>query len=55
MLIDALQGSQTVIIVTHLIYRQNCDQIFRLEDGNLVKSGTPAKILRKSNNHSNRT
>ncbi|MFM2242486.1 MAG: hypothetical protein RLZ97_1341 [Verrucomicrobiota bacterium] len=46
--IDALKGSKTVIIVAHrLSTLENCDRIFRLEDGRLMETGTPAQILRK--------
>ena len=46
--IDALKGSKTVIIVAHRLSTvENCDRIFRLEDGRLMETGSPAEILRK--------
>ena len=46
--INALKGSKTIIIVAHRLSTvENCDRIFRLNDGRLVETGTPDEILRK--------
>jgi ABC-type multidrug transport system fused ATPase/permease subunit len=54
--IDALKGSKTVIIVAHRLSTvENCDRIFRLEDGRLMETGTPAEILRKLDDTSHKS
>lgn len=42
----ALQGSKTILIVAHRLSTvEHCDRLYRLEHGQLVAEGSPAKML----------
>lgn len=44
--IEQLKGNKTLIVVAHRLSTvQNCDRIYRLENGQIVDSGKPEEIL----------
>ena len=44
--IEQLKGNKTLIVVAHRLSTvQNCDRIYRLENGQIVDSGVPEEIL----------
>lgn len=44
--IQRLKGLKTMIVIAHrLTTVQHCDRIYRLENGSIVESGTPAMVL----------
>ena len=44
--IEQLKGNKTLIVVAHRLSTvKNCDRIYRLENGQIVDSGTPEEIL----------
>jgi HlyD family secretion protein len=44
-----LHGTRTVVIVAHSLHTlRDCDRIFELEGGHLVRSGSPAELARLS-------
>jgi len=41
-----LKGKKTLIVVAHRLSTvQHCDRIYRVENGQIVESGTPEEIL----------
>jgi ABC-type multidrug transport system fused ATPase/permease subunit len=47
--ITALKGTKTIIIVAHRLSTvENCDQLYRFENGRVVECGTPSQILRSA-------
>jgi ABC-type multidrug transport system fused ATPase/permease subunit len=47
--ITALKGIKTIVIVAHRLSTvENCDYLYRFENGRVVESGTPSQILGSS-------
>ena len=47
--IQHLKGQKTMIVIAHrLTTVQHCDRIYRLEQGKIVKEGTPDQLLQKA-------
>ena len=41
-----LKGENTLIIITHRIQTvQNCDRIYKIENGKIVKSGIYSEVI----------
>ena len=48
--IEHLKGKVTIIVIAHrLTTVQHCHHIYRLENGSIVESGYPEKILQLAN------
>ena len=44
--IQFLKGKKTLIVITHrLITVKNCDKIYFIDKGNIIKQGSPKEIL----------
>jgi ABC-type bacteriocin/lantibiotic exporter with double-glycine peptidase domain len=44
--IKLLKGQKTLVVIAHRLSTvQHCDRIYRLEDGKIIKSGTPDQVL----------
>ena len=44
--IEALSPSKTIIIITHRLSTiKNCDIVYVLDKGKIIKQGTPKEIL----------
>ena len=44
--IEQLKGKKTVIVIAHRLSTvQNCDRIYLLKDGEIVKYGSPPEVL----------
>ena len=47
--VDALHGVKTLVIVAHRLSTvENCDLVYRLEGGRVVKSGSFAEVVAKT-------
>jgi ABC-type multidrug transport system fused ATPase/permease subunit len=43
--ITDLKGTKTIVIVAHRLSTvENCDKLYRFENGRVVESGTPSQI-----------
>jgi ABC-type bacteriocin/lantibiotic exporter with double-glycine peptidase domain len=44
--IKLLKGQKTLVVIAHRLSTvQHCDRIYRLENGRIIKSGTPDQVL----------